>query len=197
MFRRALRPDALKSLAVDAVSANIMVADAAYDIVSINSALKEFLTEAEDEIRRDLPNFRVAELIGKNIDVFHKNPAHQRRMLDGLAGVHPCDDPDRGRAFDLTVAPLKGGAGMAVEWLDASARLLNLQYAAESEAIGRAQAIVEFDLDGTIITANQNFLGAMGYRLEEIRGKHHRMFINHKEAKGTEYGEFWPTLNRG
>ena len=197
MFRRAVRPDALKSLAVDAVSANIMVADAAYDIVSINSALKEFLMEAEGEIRRDLPNFRVAELIGKNIDVFHKDPAHQRRMLDGLVGVHRATIRIGGRAFDLTVAPLKGGAGMAVEWLDASARLLNLQYAAETEAIGRAQAIVEFDLDGTIITANQNFLSAMGYRLEEIRGKHHRMFINHEEAKGMEYGEFWPTLNRG
>ena len=52
-------------------------------------------------------------------------------------------------------------------------------------------------MDGTIITANQNCLSAMGYRFEEIRGKHHRMFINHKEAKGTEYGEFWARLNRG
>jgi methyl-accepting chemotaxis protein len=197
MFRQAVRPDALKSLAVDAVSANIMVADAAYNIVSINSALKEFFSEAEAEIRRDLPNFRVAELIGKNIDVFHKNPAHQRRMLDGLASAHRATIRIGGRAFDLTVAPLKGGAGMAVEWLDASVRLQNLQYAAESEAIGRAQAIVEFELDGTIITANQNFLSAMGYRLEEIRGKHHRIFINHEEAGEAAYGEFWATLNRG
>jgi len=197
MFRQAGRPDALKSLAVDAVSANIMVADAAYNIVSINSALKEFFSKAEAEIRRDLPNFRVAELIGKNIDIFHKNPAHQRRMLDGLAGVHRATIRIGGRAFDLTVAPLKGGIGMAVEWLDASVRLQNLQYAAESEAIGRAQAIVEFDLDGTIITANQNFLSAMGYREEEIRGKHHRIFIDHEEAGEAAYGEFWATLNRG
>jgi methyl-accepting chemotaxis protein len=197
MFRRAVRHDALKSLAIDAVSANIMVADAAYNIVSINAALKEFLTEAEQEIRRDLPDFRVAELIGKNIDVFHRNPAHQRRMLDTLAGVHRATIRIGGRAFDLAVTPLEGAAGMAVEWLDASVRLHNLQFAAESQAIGRAQAIVEFDLDGTIVTANQNFLSAMGYRLEEIQGKHHRMFVSPKETKGTEYGEFWATLNRG
>jgi len=51
----------------------------------------------------------------KPIDVFHKNPAHQRRMLDGFAGVHRATIRIGGRAFDLTVAPLKGGAGMAVE----------------------------------------------------------------------------------
>ena len=48
---------------------------------------------------------------------------------------------------------------------------------AQSAAINRSQAVIEFKMDGTIITANQNFLDAMGYRLDEIQGKHHQMFV--------------------
>ena len=48
---------------------------------------------------------------------------------------------------------------------------------AQSAAISRSQAVIEFKMDGTIITANQNFLDAMGYRLDEIQGKHHQMFV--------------------
>lgn len=65
------------------------------------------------------------------------------------------------------------------------------------EAIRRAQAVIEFELDGTIVTANENFLGAMGYRLEEIQGKHHRMFVDAEFADSNEYREFWEALNRG
>ena len=65
------------------------------------------------------------------------------------------------------------------------------------DAIHRSQAIIEFDLDGTIVTANDNFLGALGYTLEEIRGKHHRMFVDPVEADGAAYREFWAGLNRG
>ena len=65
------------------------------------------------------------------------------------------------------------------------------------EAIGRSQAVIEFELDGTIITANQNFLTVMGYRLEEIKGKHHSMFAEPAFAASTEYREFWTKLNRG
>ena len=65
------------------------------------------------------------------------------------------------------------------------------------EAIGRSQAVIEFELDGTIITANQNFLSVMGYRLEEIKGKHHSMFAEPAYANSNEYREFWAKLNRG
>ncbi|MBL1377386.1 methyl-accepting chemotaxis protein [Zobellella iuensis] len=64
-------------------------------------------------------------------------------------------------------------------------------------AIHRAQAVIEFELDGTIITANQNFLALMGYSLEEIRGRHHRMFVAPEEAQGEDYRRFWQRLNGG
>ncbi len=64
-------------------------------------------------------------------------------------------------------------------------------------AISKLQAIIEFELDGTIITANENFLSTMGYSLDEIRGKHHSMFADAAYANSAEYKAFWQKLNRG
>jgi len=64
-------------------------------------------------------------------------------------------------------------------------------------ALGRSQAMVEFDLHGNILAANQNFLQIMGYRLEEVRGQHHRLFLPEAEAAAPAYGEFWQALGFG
>lgn len=64
-------------------------------------------------------------------------------------------------------------------------------------AIEKAQASIEFNLDGTIRTANSNFLGAVGYSIDEIRGKHHSMFCDEKYRNSQEYKDFWAKLNRG
>src|SRR5246500_1485714 len=68
---------------------------------------------------------------------------------------------------------------------------------AQAAAIGRSQAVIEFKLDGTIVTANENFLNAMGYTLDEIQGKHHSIFMPPAERDGAAYREFWAALNRG
>ncbi len=65
------------------------------------------------------------------------------------------------------------------------------------EAIEKSQATIEFNLDGTIIRANQMFLDAMGYRLEEIKGKHHSIFVEPSYRNSNEYKEFWQKLNAG
>ena len=64
-------------------------------------------------------------------------------------------------------------------------------------AIRKAQAVIEFTLDGIILDANQNFLGTLGYTLDEIKGKHHAMFVDPAYAAGTEYASFWAALKRG
>ena len=66
-----------------------------------------------------------------------------------------------------------------------------------STAISKSQAVIEFKMDGTIITANQNFLDAMGYRLDEIQGKHHQMFVPPELRGSAAYQAFWASLNRG
>ena len=76
-------------------------------------------------------------------------------------------------------------------------KIRSMEDAGKISAIGRAQAVIEFNLDGSIITANQNFLATVGYRLDEIQGKHHQMFVSPAERDSTAYREFWTKLGRG
>lgn len=76
-------------------------------------------------------------------------------------------------------------------------KLRNIDYQGQLDAIGRSNAVIEFNMDGTIITANDNFLKTLGYSLGEIKGKHHRMFVDEEYARGHEYRSFWDMLNRG
>lgn len=76
-------------------------------------------------------------------------------------------------------------------------KLVNADYEGQLQAIGRSQAVIQFNLDGTIISANQNFLGAMGYTLNEIQGRHHSMFVDSAYRASNAYAEFWRVLNSG
>ncbi|SDT31232.1 methyl-accepting chemotaxis protein [Bradyrhizobium canariense] len=76
-------------------------------------------------------------------------------------------------------------------------KIRGMEDAGKIAAIGRAQAVIEFNLDGTILTANDNFLHALGYSLAEIQGKHHSMFVASAERDSAAYREFWANLNRG
>jgi methyl-accepting chemotaxis protein len=76
-------------------------------------------------------------------------------------------------------------------------KLVNADFSGQIEAISKAQAVIEFNMDGTIITANENFLSTLGYSLEEVVGQHHSMFVEHHFKISTEYKVFWESLNRG
>ena len=76
-------------------------------------------------------------------------------------------------------------------------KLKTAEFEGMAQAIDRAQAVIEFDLDGTVITANQNFLRIFGYGLDEIRGKHHKIFCDPGFAESLAYAEFWQKLGRG
>jgi methyl-accepting chemotaxis protein len=78
-----------------------------------------------------------------------------------------------------------------------SQKLSTADLAGQISAIGKSQAVIEFNMDGTIIGANQNFLKTVGYALDEIRGRHHSMFVDPSERDGAAYREFWAALNRG
>lgn len=68
---------------------------------------------------------------------------------------------------------------------------------AKIRAIEHSQAVIEFTMDGTITTANENFLSLLGYTLEEIRGKHHGIFVEPADREGAGYRDFWARMNRG
>lgn len=199
--RRTSNSELAKSTAMNFLTANVMVADADLTIIYLNKAVTALLMEAEPDIRADLPNFKVATLVGSSIDVFHKHPAHQRKMLANLTTTHRATIHVGGRTFDLAATPLtnKDGrrAGLVVEWSDAMIRLQNLEFAAQAAAISTAQAVVEFRMDGTVVAANQNFLNAMGYALADIEGKPHSMFVEPATRDSATYAEFWARLKRG
>ena len=76
-------------------------------------------------------------------------------------------------------------------------KMKNADYAGQIEAIGKSQAVIEFEMDGTIIQANDNFLNTVGYTLSEVKGKHHSMFVDAEYKRSHEYQEFWNQLNEG
>lgn len=78
-----------------------------------------------------------------------------------------------------------------------NSRLKSADYEGQLKAISKAQAVIEFNLDGTIINANENFLTTLGYTLTEIKGKHHRMFVEPEYAQSREYQNFWNNLQSG
>jgi methyl-accepting chemotaxis protein len=76
-------------------------------------------------------------------------------------------------------------------------KMLQLDHQGQIEAINRAYATIEFEPDGTILTANDHFLNAVGYNLDEVQGKHHRIFVDNNYAQSGEYQEFWDRLAKG
>ncbi len=181
-------------LALDSVTSNVMMADENFNIIYMNDSVMSMLREAERDIQKDLPRFSVASLMGANIDVFHKNPAHQRGMLEKMNAPTKTSIIVGGRSFNLNAVPLfnqnKQRIGTVVEWLDGAA-------AGMVDAINKSQAVIEFLPDGTIINANENFLSVTGYTLDEIRNKHHSMFVDPAYKASPEYQQFWAKLNRG
>ncbi|MDD1499321.1 methyl-accepting chemotaxis protein [Agrobacterium sp. CNPSo 3708] len=190
----------MQTNSLDHITANIMIADAGLNIRYMNKAVQELLKEAETDLKKELPRFDFEKLIGSNIDIFHKNPSHQRNMLAQLQGQHRATIWVGHRAFDLIVTPLRANGkitGFAVEWANAKERLQNMDYTAQMEAVSRSQAIIEFSTNGEIVTANENFLNALGYRLDEIKGRNHKMLVEPTYAQSPEYSEFWAALRRG
>ena len=191
---------ATRSSALDALRTNVMIADNDLNITYMNPSVTGLMQEAEADLKKEFPRFSVTALVGSNIDIFHKNPTHQRRMLATLDRPHSATIRVGPRVFDLLVTPLIENAtraGFVVEWADAKARLQNLDYAAQINSIRRTRGVIEFTVDGMIVSANENFLNAMGYRLEEVVGKHHRMFVEPSQQNSHEYTEFWQQLARG
>jgi methyl-accepting chemotaxis protein len=120
-------------LVLSKLSANLMLADADLNITYVNPAVQQMLLGIEADLRRDLPRFDARNLVGGNIDVFHKNPDYQRRMLSGLHGQHKARIMVGGRTLSFNAVSLDDESGRrlgyAVEWLDITteARMAQVQ----------------------------------------------------------------------
>ncbi|QDL53770.1 methyl-accepting chemotaxis protein [Rhodoferax aquaticus] len=134
------------SNALEVVTGNVMIADAGNNVVFMNKSVSGMLSTAESDIRKDLPNFSTATVLGSNIDIFHKNPAHQRDMLGRLRETYRTQINVGGRVFGLVATPIvdKEGVrqGTVVEWSDRTAEIAarnaELKAAAENTRIKNA-----------------------------------------------------------
>ena len=133
VLQQQLEAAQLLTVALEAVSSNVMIADTNNDVVYMNRAVTEMLSTAEADIRKDLPNFQVSKVLGANVDIFHKNPAHQRDMLSKLREPYHTNIRVGGRTFGLVATPLRNAKGermgTAVDWSDRTTAV-----AAEREA---------------------------------------------------------------
>ena len=188
-------------------TAFIMI-DRDFNITYANDATLALLKKHEATFADNWPGFKADPdiIIGTNIDSFHKNPAHQRKMLDDPSNLpFKTDIHIRHLTFQLNVAAIMDATGSyignSLEWQDVTvqraAEVQNADFAGQIEAIDKAQAVISFNLDGTIIDANENFLSVLGYRLDEIQGKHHSIFVDEEYKQSSEYRAFWEKLNRG
>ncbi len=104
--------------------------------------------------------------------------------------------------LQATYNPILGFGGrttrvMTVATDITAAKVRNADYAGQVAAIGSSQAVVHFNLDGTIVDANDKFLEAMGYALDEVRNRHHSMFLDTDQRNSQAYRTFWPSLAAG
>ncbi|MDU1494781.1 MAG: methyl-accepting chemotaxis protein [Bradyrhizobium sp.] len=196
--RAASRDDQMTAV-VEKVTSAVMLVDNDLKITYLNQASKQLFGQHLTEFRKVWPTFDPAAMVGTCIDVFHRNPAHQRTML-----ANPANLPFR---TDISVGPLKislnvnamrnaqgVNQGFMLEWADVTE--IRSQ-ASQLAAIDRSQAMIMFSLDGKIEYANENFLRTLGYSLDEIKGQHHSMFVDPVYRQSTDYRLFWDKLGRG
>lgn len=114
--------------ALDTVTSCIMMADKDRNIIYMNPAVTQMMRNAEADLRKVFPGFDTDRLIGSNMDMFHKNPAHQQRILSEFTGVHKAQIHVGCRVFSLTASPVideQGNRlGAVVEWVDQTTETL-------------------------------------------------------------------------
>lgn len=136
--------------ALDNVATNTMIADKDNTIVYMNDAIHSMMQIAESDIRKQLPNFDARNLLGANMDIFHKNPAHQQRLIDTLSSTYKTEIKVGVRTFSLIANPIVSdeGArvGTVVEWNDRTEEV-----AIENEIAQLVDAASNGDLSARIV----------------------------------------------
>ena len=176
-----------------------MMVDRDFNVTYVNGPTMELLKKNATAFRGLWPNFDPDKIVGTCIDTFHKNPAHQRKLLSDQSKLPLKTEITIG---DLKVQLLVSASldrrgnyvGNVLEWQDVTAIRMN---AGMLSAIDKSQAVIEFTPDGKIVHANENFLKTLGYTLDEVRGQHHSMFVEAAYRENPEYRAFWQKLGRG
>jgi methyl-accepting chemotaxis protein len=159
----AARDSAVLTTAMNSASTSMMVADAAFNIVSINHSLRDMFSRNGSALKSVLPHFSVANVVGSNMDIFHQNPAHQRAMVERLTAPWTGDMLVGGLHLRLTVVPIVNAGrklGYVVEWMDRTQEVLiesRISDALDKLAVGLFDVRVDTTgLSGFTLTLSNN-----------------------------------------
>ncbi len=182
--RKTARMNAAFKGALDNVTANVMVADMDCNIIYMNVAAGVLMSNGQADFRRDLPNFDAARLIGTNIDVFHKNPAHQRNMLAKLDRTASSQMKIGSRTMRITANPMIGDGGerlgTVVEWADRTQEL-----SVEAEVQDIVAAAIKGDVDRRIdLNGKDGFFLNLSRGINELTGNMAEVVSQVKTAAG-------------
>ncbi len=179
---------------IESAPVNIMTCDSDLVIREMNGASRKTLQTLEAYL--PIP---VSKMIGSSIDVFHKVPSHQRRILSD-----PKNLPHRAiiqvgpERLSLFVTALTDADGKSVGSMLTWEIVTKIEdQAGQVAAIARSQAIIEFAMDGTILAANENFLKTFGYSLDEVKGRNDSLFVDEATRSSPDYADLWAALSRG
>lgn len=192
----------MKSTALDAGSAAIMIADADFKIVYASSSVLDLLKQHRKVISARIPTFDPENIIGQTIDIFHKKPDMQRDMLNGLgADGHDASLEMDDITLELRISRIDDDAGArigyVVEWADVSEQRLN---AAVLKSLNENQVRAEFGADGQLVDANDAFLTLFGLQSpSEPCTFSQAVFIDHTPANPAKamFGELTIKGNNG
>lgn len=195
-----INKDAFQSM-LESAPINVLLANLNGIVVYANQKSIETLKSLE----KYLP-IKAEAIVGTSYDVFHKNPDHQRRLLANDKNLpHRAIiqvGPEKLELLATAVYNPHGEyIGPMVAWSVVTEKIRleeeNHGFKSIIEGMQAVQAVIEFQTDGTIITANNNFCKATGYTLEQLKGKHHRILVESAYAASHEYRAFWDALGRG
>lgn len=154
--------------ALDKCTTNVMIANTDCEIAYMNESVTEMLRKNEGDLRKTLPQFDSNKLMGANIDVFHKNPSHQRNMLAGLRGTYKTEIKVGELTFGLIANPIMDAAGKrvgtVVEWKDRTDEVLVEKEVAEIIA-GAAVGDFARRID---VSAKQGFFRQLGDSINKL-----------------------------
>ena len=191
---------------IDSISSPIMMVDRNYVVTYVNEAGSALFAAHADVFAELWPKFDAEKIVGSCVDVFHKDPGRQHRMLADAKNLpHRAEISVGPLVFSICVSALYDGrghhSGNILEWVELTEQRRNeaasADFRAQIAAFNLIQAVIEFQMDGTILAANENFLRTMGYTLEEVKGRHHSMFVDPAYAQSSDYRDLWAELNRG
>ena len=188
--------------AFDAIQANVFIADANLTLVYANPRALDTLRGIEGEVRKEF-GVGADDLLGASANRFLRDPRAVERILHNPAALPHLTEFSFGTVtIEARVNGVYGPGGAAVgyvvNWEDTTAaRVEQARLSAMLDAIDRSQAVIEFKMDGTILAANDNFLRVMGYTLDEVKGRHHSLFVDDATRTGPGYADYWARLGRG